>query len=84
MIRIIGTCAALALIVVLALPFARDAYRRYEVGQKLNHVMDEHDRAAFQAWNGDPKAFGRSLFDRCVLTNGQNAAACEPIRSASQ
>jgi hypothetical protein len=84
MVRIVGTGAALILVVVLALPFARDAYHRYEVAQRLNQVMDERDRAAFQAWNGDPRAFGRSLYERCELTNGQNAAACEPLRLASQ
>jgi hypothetical protein len=82
MFRIIGTVAALVLVVVLALPFARDAYQRYEVGHKLNAVMSDRDRAAFQAWNGDPKAFGRSLYERCELTNGPNAPACEPYRAA--
>jgi hypothetical protein len=82
MIRIVGTVAALVLIVVLALPFARDAYRRYEIAHKLDQVMDERDRAAFQAWNGSPEAFGRSLYERCTLTNGPDAPQCEPYRSA--
>ena len=38
MTRILGSCAALALIVVLAFPFARDAYHRYEVARRLRQT----------------------------------------------
>jgi hypothetical protein len=84
MVRVLGTGAALVLVVVLALPFARDAYRRYEVAQKLNNVMTDQDKAAFQAWNGDPKAFGRSLYERCMLAHPQSPTACEAYQSAIQ
>ncbi|HXP03133.1 MAG TPA: hypothetical protein VN808_03365 [Stellaceae bacterium] len=73
MIRIVGTCAALALIIVLAFPFARDAYHRYDVARRL----DPQDRAAFQNWSGDPASFMRSLYERCELINGRNAPACD-------
>jgi hypothetical protein len=82
MIKILGTCAALALIIVLALPFAREAYHRYEVARRLDPLMDERDRAAFRAWSGDAASFGRSLYERCELINGQGAPACEGYKLA--
>ena len=76
MVRILGTCAALALIIILAFPFARDAYHRYEVSRRL----DPADRAAFQNWSGDPASFMRSLYERCELTNGPGAPACDAYK----
>jgi hypothetical protein len=84
MVRFLGTCAALALITILAFPFARDAYHRYEVGKHLRPLMDDNDRAAFRAWSGDPAAFGRSLYERCELTNGQGSPNCEAYKLAIQ
>jgi hypothetical protein len=84
MVKILGTCIALALIMLLAFPFAREAYHRYEVARRLDPLMDERDRAAFRAWSGDATSFGRSLFERCELINGVGAATCQPYRSAIQ
>ena len=80
----IGTFVALALVVVLALPFARDAYHRYEVAKRLDPLMDDRDRAAFRAWSGDAASFGRTLYERCELTNGPGSPTCEPYRLAIQ
>jgi hypothetical protein len=76
MIRMLGTCAALALIIVLAFPFARDAYHRYEINRRLN----PQDQAAFQNWSGDPASFLRSLYERCELVNGRDAPACDSYK----
>ena len=76
MTRILGSCFALALIVVLAFPFARDAYHRYEVARRL----DPRDQAAFQNWSGDPASFMRTIYERCELTNGRNAPACDAYK----
>jgi len=84
MVRILGTCAALALISLLAFPFARDAYHRYEVAQRLKPLMDEHDQAAWRNWSGDAVSFGRSLYERCELINGQGAQNCTPYKVAIQ
>jgi hypothetical protein len=84
MVRILGTCVALALTILVALPFARDAYHRYAVAQRLKPLMDEHDQAAWRDWSGDAVSFGRSLYERCELINGQGAATCEPYKSAIQ
>jgi hypothetical protein len=84
MIRIMGTCVALGLIVVLAYPFAREAYHRYEVARRLDPLMDDRDRAAFRAWSGDATSFGRSLYERCELINGPASPTCEAYRSAIQ
>jgi hypothetical protein len=84
MVRILGTCAALTLIVVLAFPFAQNVYHRYEVSQKLKSVMTDRERAAFNNWNGDPISFAKNLYERCELTNGQGSPACEPYRSATR
>jgi hypothetical protein len=82
MARIIGSCVFLAIVIIFAYPFARDAYHRYEVGRRLDPLMDDRDRAAFRAWNGDAASFGRSLYDRCVLTNGQGSPKCEAYMAA--
>ena len=84
MVRILGTVVALALILLVALPFARDAYHRYEVAQRLKPLMNEQDQAAWRDWNGDAVSFGRSLYAKCELTNGQNAPTCDPYKSAIQ
>jgi len=84
MVRILGTTVALALIMLVAFPFARDAYHRYQVAQRLKPLMDEHDQAAWRDWSGDAVSFGRSLFDRCELINGQGAPTCQAYKSAIQ
>ena len=84
MVRILGTCVALTLIALVAFPFARDAFHRYEVAQRLRPLMNEADQAAWRNWSGDAVSFGRSLYDRCELINGQGAATCEPYKSAIQ
>jgi hypothetical protein len=76
MVRILGTCAALALIIIMAFPFARDAYHRYEVGKRL----DSRDRLAFENWTGDPNLFLRSLLERCELVNGPGSPNCDAYK----
>jgi hypothetical protein len=76
MIKILGTCVALALVVFLVFPFVRDAYHRYEISRRL----DPQDRVAFQNWSGDPAQFLRTLYERCELTNGHNAPACDAYK----
>jgi hypothetical protein len=84
MVRILGTLAALALVMLVAFPFARDAYHRYEVAQRLKPLMNEHEQAAWRDWSGDAVSFGRSLYERCELINGQGAQSCEAYRVAIQ
>jgi hypothetical protein len=84
MVRILGTCIALTLVMLVAFPFGRDAYHRYEVAQRLRPLMNEHDQAAWRDWNGDAISFGRSLYARCELTNGQGAQNCEAYKVAIQ
>jgi predicted LPLAT superfamily acyltransferase len=84
MVRIMGTVTALALIAVVAFPFARNAYHRFEVAQRLRPLMDDRDQAAWRNWSGDAVSFGRSLFDRCTLINGQGAQHCEAYKVAIQ
>ncbi|HXO03149.1 MAG TPA: hypothetical protein VN900_13905 [Stellaceae bacterium] len=84
MVRILGSCAALALIMLVAFPFALDAYHRYQVAQRLKPLMNEHDQAAWRDWSGDAVSFGRSLFERCELVNGQGSPNCQPYKSAIQ
>jgi hypothetical protein len=84
MVRILGTLTALALVMLVAFPFARDAYHRYEVAQRLKPLLNEHDQAAWRDWNGDAVSFGRSLYERCELINGQGSQNCEPYKVAIQ
>jgi hypothetical protein len=76
MTRILGTCLAIALIMVLAYPFGRDAYHRYEVAKRL----DPQDRVAFENWNGDSASFLRSLRERCELAYGPGAPTCDAYK----
>jgi hypothetical protein len=80
--RIVAPCVAFGVVVVLAFPFARDAYNRHQVMSRLGPTLTVQDRLAFQSWNGDANSFARSLLDRCKLANGPDAAACEPYRVA--
>lgn len=84
MVRIMGTSVAMALIILVAFPFARDAYHRYEVAQRLKPLMTEHDQAAWRDWSGDAVSFGRSLYERCELINGKGSTSCEPYKLAIQ
>ena len=79
---LIRNCVAIALILALAFPFGREAYRRYELAHNLNSIMDERDRTAFQYYNGDARSFGKQLLERCELTNGSGSQACDRYRFA--
>jgi hypothetical protein len=82
MLRRILAVAAVILLVVMVFPLARDAYQRNRVISKLDPVLTQQDRQAFQAWRGDALSFAKSLYARCQLANGQDAKACEPYRLA--
>jgi hypothetical protein len=82
MLRVIGIVFGLLFLILVIYPFAQDAYQRYEVGQRLNAVMDTQERAEFRQWNGDAMSFARRLYDRCELTWGRSAVQCERYRSA--
>jgi hypothetical protein len=82
MTRLIVLFAALIVLVAAAFPFARDAYLRNRVVTKLDPVMTAEDHAAFRAWQGDAVSFAKSLYARCELTHGQDAAPCQPYRLA--
>lgn len=84
MVRILGSVVAMGLLVLVAFPFARDAYHRFQVTQRLKPLMSEQDQAAWRQWNGDAVSFGRSLYERCALINGPSAQNCEPYRVAIQ
>jgi hypothetical protein len=84
MVRILGSLVAVALLVLVAYPFGREAYHRYQVAQRLKPLMNEHDQAAWRDWNGDAVSFGRSLYERCELINGHGAQNCELYRVAIQ
>jgi hypothetical protein len=82
MLRRILVGTALILLVAMAFPLAYDAYQRHRVISKLDPVLTQQDRLAFQAWKGDALSFAKSLYDRCRIANGQGAQACEPYRLA--
>jgi len=84
MTRVILFCAAIILLVAMAYPFAHDAYTRHRVLAKLDPVLTQQDRTAFQGWQGDAVSFARSLYARCELNRGHGDAACEPYRVASE
>ena len=77
-------CVVILILAVVVWPFAKEAYARHRVMQKLAPVMTEQDRIAFQSWQGDAVSFARSLEARCELQNGDGSAACEPYRIAAE
>jgi hypothetical protein len=82
MLRRIMAGVVVILLVAMAFPIARDAYQRNQVINKLEPVLTQQDRLAFQAWQGDAISFAKSLYARCQIANGQDAKACEPYRLA--
>ena len=78
--RIFGAGIALALVTVLALPFGREIYYRYEVWRHLDRVADASHRAAFDEWNGSAREFERRLAERCHQLYGARSPACERYR----
>jgi hypothetical protein len=82
MLRRILAGVALIVLVAMVFPVARDAYERNRIISKLDPVLTEQDRLAFQAWQGDARSFAKSLYARCQLANGQSARTCEPYRVA--
>lgn len=84
MTRVLGSVVALGLIVLVAFPFALDAYHRWEVARQLGPVMDERDQAALRQWNGSPTSFARAFCARYEQSNGRSVPACEPYKSSIQ
>jgi hypothetical protein len=82
MLRRMMAGAAVILLIAMAFPIARDAYQRNRVISKLEPVLTQQDRLAFQAWQGDAVSFAKSLYARCEIANGRDAKACEPYRLA--
>jgi hypothetical protein len=82
MVRPILFGVGIVLLAAMVFPIARDAYERNQVISKLDPILSQQDRQAFQAWQGDALSFAKSLYARCQLANGQSAKACEPYRLA--
>ena len=78
--RILRLGIILGLLVVVELPFGRDAYERHQVLRQLDGVITERDRAAFNNWNGSARAFAENLHDRCVRDNPPSAGYCDRYR----
>jgi len=72
--------AGVVLLVVLAMPFGREIYYRFEVWRQLD---GPGDRAAFEAWHGSAREFQQQLRDRCLHVYGAGAQPCERYRTVS-
>lgn len=80
MARTLGIIVAILLIIVFVIPFARDAYQRHLVRERLVSIMTPQEHAAFDDWKGDATSFAKSLYNRCQLTHGQGAVQCDRYR----
>ncbi len=79
MLRILRVpCAALALLIVMAFPFAKEAYHRYEVSKRLGPVMTDRDRADFQQWNGNAQGFRAHAVRALPAAKGARRAGLRP------
>ncbi|MBV8889121.1 MAG: hypothetical protein JO305_05575 [Alphaproteobacteria bacterium] len=81
--KFLGAAIALGLVALLAVPFGREIYYRYEVWHRLGDVGDSDHRAAFQEWNGSARGFERQLRDQCLQVYGTGAPQCERYRDVS-
>jgi hypothetical protein len=75
--RFLGFAIAVGVIVVLAMPFGREIYYRYEVWRHLDQVGDAGYRAAFGDWKGGAREFQQQLRARCLQTYGAGAPECD-------
>lgn len=75
--KFLGFAIAIGLIAVLAMPFGREIYYRYEVWRHLDQVGDTSPRAAFGEWQGGAREFEQQLRSRCLQTYGQGAPECD-------
>ena len=82
MAKTLGIIIAVLVLIVVAYPFARDAYERHLVRERLISVMTPQERVAFDNWQGDAKSFAQSLYNRCELAQGKGAVPCERYRYA--
>jgi hypothetical protein len=82
--RVVIGCVVILILAVAVWPFAREAYARHQVMQKLASVMTDQDRLAFQSWQGDAVSFARSLEARCEIQNGKGSTACDTYRIAAE
>jgi len=82
MLKIVGTCVVILVLIAVGYPFAQDAYHWWQVKQRLSTVMDSKERAEFQSWKGDATSFAKTLYDRCQLSQGKGAVQCDRYRSA--
>jgi hypothetical protein len=82
MLRLVLVGSAIVFVVAMAFPLARDAYERNRVISKLDPVLTQQDRQAFQAWQGDALSFAKSLYARCQIAHAPDTKACEPYRLA--
>lgn len=82
MVRVLGIIIAVLVIIVLAYPFAQDAYQRYLVSERLKTIMTPQERVEFNNWTGDALSFAERLYKRCELTQGNNAVQCDRYKYA--
>ncbi len=72
--------AALALVVLLATPFGRDLYHRYELNRELAQYADPAARAAATGQSGGVAAVGDDLLRRCEQIYGRGDPDCMRYR----
>jgi len=80
--RLLGFVIAIGVIAVLAMPFGREIYYRYEVWRHLDQVGDASHRAAFEQWQGGARQFERQLRAQCIQTYGTGAPECDRYQAA--
>jgi|HubBroStandDraft_6_1064221.scaffolds.fasta_scaffold245414_3 hypothetical protein len=80
--KLLGVAIAIAVIGVLAMPFGREVYYRYEVWRHLDGVGDQGRRAAFGEWQGGAREFQAQLRAQCVQTYGTGAPECARFRTS--
>src|SRR5262249_46364455 len=82
--KITEGCLVAVLLTAMAYPFLNDAYHRHATTARLAGAMNEYDRAALAAWDGDAVSFARHLHARCELTFGKDARTCDRYRFVAE
>ena len=78
--RILGWALGLAVIALLAAPFALDVYHRHTLNSDLAQLADPQARAALKERYGSLAAFGDDLARRCEQIYGRSDANCMRYR----
>jgi hypothetical protein len=80
--RVIEGIVALAVVLAVLYPIARELGARAAIGRDMINSLDVNDAAALKQWPGSAESFVAMLHERCMSAHGRDSAACVRYRQA--